>query len=266
MGLAVVEGALASGAWAGPIIVAEPDRAKRARFEGMGEPVRVVPTAGECVRAVQQQERTAGAGVLLLAVKPQALAGVGVEVAPRLQGSRLVISMLAGAASAHVREGLGGAVRVVRVMPNTPARVRRGVTAVSPGAGASAADAGVAERLFGALGEIVRVEESQMDAFTAVAGSGPAYVFLLAEAMVRGAVRAGFDEATAARIVRGTVAGAGALLAASPESPAALRGAVTSKGGTTEAALGVLEGRGFAEAVEEAVVAARDRGRALGGG
>ncbi|HNB59935.1 MAG TPA: pyrroline-5-carboxylate reductase dimerization domain-containing protein, partial [Phycisphaerales bacterium] len=124
--------------------------------------------------------------------------------------------------------------------------------------------------LFGAVGQTVAVEESLMDAFTALAGSGPAYVFLLVEAMVEAGVRAGFARADSERIVRQTLIGAGALLEAEGAAggkgrdAAALRESVTSKGGTTEAALRVLEARGVAGAVVDAVLAARDRGRELG--
>jgi len=120
------------------------------------------------------------------------------------------------------------------------------------------------ERLFGGVGRTVRVREDQLDAVTAVSGSGPAYLFLLAEAEVAAAEALGFDARTARALVTGTIEGAAAMLAASAESPAALRAQVTSKGGTTEAALAVFERDGFMPMVQRALEAARDRGAALG--
>ncbi|MCL4741796.1 MAG: pyrroline-5-carboxylate reductase [Phycisphaerales bacterium] len=267
MARAIVAGALEAGVLeAGRVCAADPDAGARAWFESRG-----CAGAGEgagAVRWLERVEPAPGEGVLVLAVKPQVLASAAASIAPALAGgSRLVVSVLAGTAGARVREALGGGgVRVVRAMPNTPARVRKGITAIAPDASATDGDASLAERLFRAVGEVVRIDERHMDAFTAVAGSGPAYVFLLAEAMVEGAVEAGLDRSTALRAVRATVAGAGALLGSGDDEPAALRAAVTSKGGTTAAALGVLDSAGVGDAVVRAVVAARDRGRELAGG
>ena len=166
-----------------------------------------------------------------------------------------------------VRSALGGRARVIRVMPNTPAQLRRGVSAIAIGEGASEDDAQFAVALFESVGEVVRVDESMIDAFTALAGSGPAYVFYLAEAMMRAGVEIGFDEATADRIVRGTIAGSAALLSDSTDrKPIDLRAAVTSKGGTTFAATQSLDASGAMDAIVRAIIAARDRGRELGSG
>ncbi|MEZ6234470.1 MAG: pyrroline-5-carboxylate reductase [Phycisphaerales bacterium] len=210
---------------------------------------------------------------MLIAVKPQMFEAVGAELAPVLsstgqseRGEPLVVSIMAGTRAAAIRERLGGAVRVVRAMPNTPARIGQGVTGIAAGPGATEADLAVAERLFRACGPVVvRIDEGLMDAFTAVAGSGPAYLFYLAEAMERAAVAVGFDGATARGMVGQTIRGAAALLEQGAD-PAALRAAVTSKGGTTAAATGSLDRDGVAEAVGRAIAAGRDRGRELAGG
>src|SRR5690606_13250813 len=153
---------------------------------------------------------------------------------------------------------------VVRAMPNLPARIRQGATAICLGDGAAPGDDDFALALFRGIGPLVlRIDESLMDAFTAVAGSGPAYLFYLAEAMTRAATELGFDAPAAREIVKATLAGSASLLAQSSESPADLRAAVTSKGGTTEAATTVLDNAGVMNAIVRAITAARDRGREL---
>lgn len=267
MARAIVAGALEAGVLEpNGVCGADPDEGARAWFESRGCAAEADGAAA--LRWIERTEPAPGAGVLVLAVKPQMLGTAARSIAPVLAGRpRLVVSILAGTTAARVREALGGGgVRVVRAMPNTPARVRKGITAIAPDASATDDDAAIAERLFAAVGRVVCIDESLMDAFTAVAGSGPAYVFLLAEAMVEGGVVAGLDRETALRAVRATVAGAGALLESGDDEPAALRAAVTSKGGTTAAALGVLESARVSGAVTRAVVAARDRGRELAGG
>ncbi len=207
-----------------------------------------------------------GAG-LVIATKPQVLADVAACWAPIL-GRRepmLVVSILAGITSSRIADSLGPKARVVRVMPNTPIQLGLGMSALSGGPGSGAADLDRVERLFASCGETVRIDEGLMDAFTGVAGSGPAYVFYLAEAMAEAAIRLGFTPGQSSAIVRQTVAGAGELLRGSPESPRALRAAVTSEGGTTAAATGVLDSSGVQDAVVRAVHAARDRGAELSG-
>lgn len=261
---AILRGAAAAGVVdVGRVVVAEPDEAKRAGLAKLG--VAVCPGAAEALRWVREREEAGGAGQVMLAVKPQSLGAVGAELGPVFGAARrVVVSILAGTPSDRVRGVLGEAAAVVRVMPNTPAQVGKGVSGVSLGAGAVEGDEAFAVALFGGVGDVVRIDEGLMDAFTAVAGSGPAYVFYLAEAMVRGAEAVGFDREIALRVVKGTVAGAGALLDASGEEPGALRAAVTSKGGTTAAALGVFETAGVGESIVRAIAAARDRGRELG--
>ena len=178
----------------------------------------------------------------------------------------LVISIAAGIRTATIEAAVPAGVDVVRAMPNTPARVDRGVTGISPGAGCSAEGLALAERLMSSVGLVVEVPEGLQDAVTAVSGSGPAYVFLLAEAMTAAAVDLGIDEETAARMVAHTILGAATLLDASGESAEVLRRNVTSPGGTTAAAIGTMEQLGVRQAVVAAITAARDRSRELSGG
>ncbi len=259
MASAILAGAFRSGVLEpAEVVVAEPDDARRAKAQSQG--CAVATGAAGAIGAL------APGGSIMLAVKPQALAAVARELHDAGAGAfdGVAISILAGASSARVREALGGGARVVRVMPNTPARVGMGISAVALGAGARTGDDELAMRLFSAVGEVVRIDEALMDAFTALAGSGPAYIFYLAEALARAGEAVGFDGATADRVARAVIRGSAELLAqARDESAGALRTAVTSKGGTTEAALRVLDERNVADAIVRAVAAARDRGAEL---
>ncbi|TVQ62369.1 MAG: pyrroline-5-carboxylate reductase [Phycisphaerales bacterium] len=243
----------------GLVTAADPNPPQRAVFEAVG--ARTAETAAVAVASCPPD------AAVLLAVKPQMLAGVAEELPAGAMDGRLVISILAGTTGEGVQRAFGGGCRVVRVMPNTPARVGRGMSAVCAGPGATEEDLAFVERLFGAVGEVVRLEEELMDAFTGVAGSGPAYVFYLVEAMTAGAIATGIEPADAARIARATVIGAARLLEASPdESAEALRASVTSKNGTTFAATESLDRDGVRDAFVRAILAARDRGRELGQG
>lgn len=207
------------------------------------------------------------ADTLVLAVKPQQLAAVCAELAGALARDPLVISIAAGIPTARIEQWLGGAARVVRAMPNTPALIGAGVTAIAPGRHATDADLDRAQHLLGAAGTVVRVPESAMDAVTAVSGSGPAYVFYLAEAMREAAARLGLAPEVADALVRRTILGAGRLLEAEAATPPEeLRRRVTSKGGTTEAAIGALEERRVREAFVAAIAAAAARAKELSGG
>lgn len=260
MGGAILQGVVRSGLLPPTrAAVVEPDDARRGAFGQQGHPT--APSLEVLPVGLSRE------AVLLLAVKPQTLPAVQRGCAPLAQG-RLVVSILAGATTQLLERALrdGDALpRVVRAMPNTPALVGKGVTALTPGASAMPEDIKRARRLFEPLGAVIQLDEALMDAFTAVAGSGPAYLFRFVEALAQGAERAGFDVNTAADLARATTVGAAALLEAEPDaSPAALRRRVTSKGGTTEAALETLERGGFEELLAQAVVAARDRGGELG--
>jgi pyrroline-5-carboxylate reductase len=205
--------------------------------------------------------------IVLIAVKPQMMA----EALPRLKaignGKTLFLSIAAGTPISHYEQVLGAQTPIIRAMPNTPAAVARGITALTGNARATDADMALAEVLLSAVGETVRLDgEHQMDAVTAVSGSGPAYVFHLIETLAAAGVAEGLPADLAMRLAKATVAGAGHLAMLSTEDPAQLRVNVTSPGGTTAAALKVLmdPDTGFPALMTRAVKAAADRGRELG--
>ncbi|GGE19105.1 pyrroline-5-carboxylate reductase [Aureimonas endophytica] len=202
--------------------------------------------------------------VVLLAVKPQMMAEVLPGLRPVLKPGSLVISVAAGTTTATIAEGLGAAA-IVRAMPNTPALIGRGITGcfAAPGVGEEARRA--AEALLSASGPVVWVAtEAEIDLVTAVSGSGPAYVFLLAEALAAAGAEAGLDPDLAMTLARHTVAGAGELMLRSDEAPAQLRRNVTSPNGTTQAALDVLMAEdGLAPLLRRAVASAARRAAEL---
>jgi len=221
------------------------------------------------VRAVEAMDDvTLGCDVLVLAVKPQQMKAALMPIAGRL-GGQLVISIAAGLRLADLGRWLGNAgapyTRLVRCMPNTPALIGAGVTGLFADPSVDAAGRDAAQSILAAVGSTVWAEtEAQMDAVTAISGSGPAYVFHFIEAMEAAGRALGFDEAGARRLAIDTVLGAAKLAAGSEDSPAVLRQKVTSKGGTTEAALGSLAASGWHDALVAAVKAAEMRGRELG--
>lgn len=228
------------------------------------ERVRVLAATTGVATAPDIAALAAAADVLVLAVKPQGLRPVLEALAPHLNTERhCVVSIVAGVPIAAVSAPLPPGARIVRVMPNTPALVGVGMSGVSPGPTATAQDTTNVEQLFGTLGAVVRVEERYMDALTAVSGSGPAYVFYLAECLAGAASEAGLPEDIIEMLVTETVLGAATLLAQSDDAAATLRARVTSPGGTTEAALGVLEAHGMRAAWAAAVAAAAQRGAEL---
>jgi pyrroline-5-carboxylate reductase len=179
-------------------------------------------------------------------------------------GARRLLSVAAGITTQAIEAAIGRELPVVRAMPNTPALVGAGAAAISAGAFAGDEDLAWAEAILGAVGVVERVPEKLQDAVTGVSGSGPAYVFLVAEALAEGGVLAGLPRATAETLAFQTLLGAAKLLVESGDSPAALRAAVTSPGGTTAAGLRVLEAHGVRSAFLEAVMAATERSRELG--
>jgi pyrroline-5-carboxylate reductase len=203
---------------------------------------------------------------VVFAVKPQN-AGTTLPHYAGHAGHSVFLSIMAGRTIGGIRALLGERAAVVRAMPNTPAAVRQGVTVACPGQGVDAAQRSLCEELLRAIGKVAWVgDESLLDAVTAVSGSGPAYVFLLAELMEAAAREQGIPPALARLLARQTVAGSGALMAASDEDAAALRQAVTSPGGTTERALGVLMAAdAWPAAVRRAIEAATKRSRELAG-
>ena len=205
--------------------------------------------------------------IVLVAVKPQMMAEALPGLAGLGGGATLFLSVAAGTTIAQYESVLGPATPIVRAMPNTPAAIGRGITAICGNARAGEAHLRLAEALLSAVGEVVRLEgEHQMDAVTAVSGSGPAYVFHLIEALAAAGAAEGLPADLAMRLAKATVAGAGALAEQAEDSPAQLRVNVTSPGGTTAAALKVLmDGdRGFPALLRAAVHAAAERGRELG--
>jgi len=244
--------------------------AMRAGWLEAGRPVAVVepgPHApADAVRSPDSLPVDLHPAAIVLAVKPQDAAGV-LPAYARFAGSAVFLSIMAGRTIAGMRALLGEGAAVVRAMPNTPAAVRQGITVACPGPGVTAAQRDLCTALLGAIGEVAWVEdEALMDAVTAVSGSGPAYVFLLAEAMEAAGIAAGLPPALACRLARRTVAGSGALLAASAEDAAQLRRNVTSPGGTTAAALAVLMAEdGVPALMRRAVAEAARRSRELAG-
>ena len=206
----------------------------------------------------------AGADAVVLAVKPQVLGQVCGELLPCLDGE-LIVSIAAGVRINTLARWLGGHRRIVRTMPNTPALIGQGVTGLYAPAALAATDLATATELMQSTGVVISVKtEDMIDAVTAVSGSGPAYVFHWIEAMLAAAEDAGFNALDARTLVFGTLNGATALAAAADVSPGVLRERVTSKGGTTAAALAVLNERDVAGAMLDAVRAAKNRGAELG--
>ncbi|MFT6673588.1 MAG: pyrroline-5-carboxylate reductase [Afipia broomeae] len=203
------------------------------------------------------------ADVLVLAVKPQMFREAGPQLKPLVGSSTLVVSIMAGTTIAALTEVCGG--KVIRAMPNTPAAIGRGITVAVPADGVTRDQRAVADALLRATGGVEWVDdEVLMDAVTAVSGSGPAYVFLLAEELARAGVAAGLPEALATTLARATVSGSGELLRLSDLDSATLRKNVTSPGGTTAAALEVLMGaNGFQPLLTKAIAAATKRSKEL---
>jgi len=203
---------------------------------------------------------------VVLAVKPQS-AAEALPAYSRFAGSAVFLSIMAGRTIGGIQALLDGSAAIVRAMPNTPAAVRQGVTVATPSASVTPGQRALCGDLLRAIGLVEWVaEEALLDPVTAVSGSGPAYVFLLAELMERAAIEQGIAPELARVLARQTVAGSGALLAASPESAAELRKAVTSPAGTTEAALQVLMAPdALPKAFSEAIAAATRRSRELAG-
>ena len=203
---------------------------------------------------------------IVLAVKPQNAAET-LPLYARFAGDAVMLSIMAGRTLAGMRSLLGEGAAIVRAMPNTPAAVRQGVTVACPGPGVTAAQRSLCDSLLAAIGSVAWVEdEGLIDPVTAVSGSGPAYVFLLAELMEQAGLEQGLPPALARQLARETVSGSGALLAASSEDAAQLRKNVTSPGGTTAAALAVLmEPGAMPAALSRAIAAATKRSKELAG-
>ncbi|QCP50965.1 pyrroline-5-carboxylate reductase [Trinickia violacea] len=206
----------------------------------------------------------AGYDAIVLAVKPQVLKSVSETLAPHLS-TQLVISIAAGIRAADLSRWLGGYTRIVRTMPNTPALVGMGVTGLAALAEVDAAGRSLASHVLGAVGETVWFDdESKIDAVTAISGSGPAYVFYFIEALQEAARQLGMDEAQGRALAVATFTGAAQLAAQSGEPASVLRERVTSKGGTTAAALASFDAQGVKDAIVRGVLAADARAKEMG--
>ena len=251
MGSAMLEGWLGRGVPASSVSVIEPNPSDWLRGTGVGLPGNM----------------PSDPAVLIVAVKPQMMGEALGQVAALGGGETLVVSIAAGTPISAFEAVFGAGTPIVRAMPNTPAAIGRGITAITGNAATGPEHLAAAETLLRAVGQVVRVErEDLMDVVTAVSGSGPAYVFHLIETLAAAGVAQGLPPDLSLQLARATVAGAGALAEGSEDGPGTLRENVTSPGGTTAAALGVLmdETRGFPALLNEAVDAATKRGRELG--
>lgn len=218
------------------------------------------------IEGVSSVAAAKSADVVVIAVKPPDVGGAAAEIAGALRPETLVVSVAAGISTASIEAHLPAGSRVVRVMPNTPMLVGEGMAVVSGGSHATADDLDRAEELLASVGKVVRLPETQLDAVTALSGSGPAYVFLLAEALIDAGVLIGLTRPVATELTVQTVLGSALMLRDSGDSAAQLREGVTSPGGTTAAALRRLEDHRFRAAFSDALEAARDRSRELAGG
>ena len=251
MGEALI-GGLLGAEWTTPdgIVVVEPVEARRDELA----------RAHEGIGVVEDVSGAPPVADVLIAVKPNHCEAVcrGLDRVDR------ALSIAAGVTTASLDEWLPDGARAVRAMPNTPSLVGHGMAAICGGTAAGPTDLSWASEILSAVGEVVVLHEEHMDAVTGVSGSGPAYLFLMAEAMVDAAVAVGLDPGTADTLVRQTLLGASKLLAESGEPPAQLRENVTSPGGTTAAGLGVFAERGYRSIVADVVAAATERSLELG--
>jgi len=227
------------------------------RLTQLEQELHMVTTAGN-------RELVRSSGVIVLAVKPQMVASVLKEIRADWQEHHLLISILAGVSTEVLEANLPNFARVVRAMPNTPAVVLEGATAVARGTRATASDIELARTLFGCVGTTTEVPESMMDVVTGLSGSGPAFVLLAIEAMADGAVRMGMPRAMALEFAAQTVAGTARMVIQTGEHPAILKDRVTSPAGTTIAGLMELEAAGVRHAFAKAVAGAAERAAELG--
>ncbi|MHB1513770.1 MAG: pyrroline-5-carboxylate reductase [Acidiferrobacter sp.] len=254
MGLALASGLRAKVA-PGRLAVSDPHSDKRQTIQEMGLTVHA-----------DNDALVADADLLVLAVKPQGLRALCLAIAPAVQRRQpLIISVAAGVRTADIDRWLGGGVAAVRAMPNTPALINAGVSVLWANDRVTKAQRDAATAVLAAVSEVFWVaDEELMDAATAVSGSGPAYLFLLIEALTAAGVRAGLPHELCAALAAGTAAGAARMVQGAPGDAALLRARVTSPGGTTEQAIKRLLDDGFMEMFARAIQAACDRSRALG--
>jgi pyrroline-5-carboxylate reductase len=257
MGGALLEGWLARGVKPGQVVVQDPAPAEAV--------LALVKQHGIAHHSQAPGTLASAPAIILVAVKPQVMDAVFPPLAKIAGPSTLVLSIAAGRTIASFEKHLAPGAAVVRAMPNTPASVGRGITVCVATAAVTADQRRLCEELMSAVGDVAWVEdEGLMDAVTAVSGSGPAYVFLLAESLEKAAIAEGLEPALARRLAVATVSGAGELLHRSQADPSLLRENVTSPGGTTAAALSILMGAGgLEELLKKAVAAGAGRSREL---
>ena len=249
-------GGIAAGRPDVRIVATDPDEGARERF---------AKEAGGTIASLD--EVIAAADVLVLAVKPQVLGAVLDKLAGKARAEQVVVSIAAGFTLKSLARKLGATSRLVRAMPNTPALVGEGITVLVGGGAATADDLETVRGLFTSVGDAaVIADEAQLDAVTAVSGSGPGFVFAFAEAWLKAAESAGLAPELAERLVKQTLFGAATLWRTSGDPPDKLRAMVTSPGGTTLAGLEALEARGFARAIASAIEAAARRSKELSAG
>jgi pyrroline-5-carboxylate reductase len=218
------------------------------------------------VAVVSNREAAAKADTVALVVKPQDMADVLEEIGPDLRPGQLLVSLAAGITTAFIESRVPAGVAVVRVMPNTPALVDEGMAAISPGSHCDESHLTEAESLMASTGKVLRIPEKQMDAVTAISGSGPAYIFFVVESMIEAGVHLGLPRSTATELVVQTLVGSAAMLRETGSHPVVLREQVTSPGGTTASALRELEVHRVRAAFLAAMEAARNRSRELAEG
>ena len=217
-----------------------------------------------CIAAADNREAARSARYLFLGVKPHLIRGLLEEIGPVLTAGQAVVSMAAGLTTGTLEQCVPEGVAVLRIMPNTPSSIGKGMTALCAGRGATEEDLAAVETILSASGRVERLEERLMDAFSAVAGCGPAFVYPFIEAMADGGVLAGLPRKQAVEFAAQTLAGAAALVLESGEHPGALKDAVCSPGGSTIEGVAALERGGFRAAVLDAVEAAWKKNAALG--
>ena len=223
--------------------------------------------AGEVPGAVVEADiasQVAQTDVIFLAVKPQQIGPALASLRDAIRPQSLVVSIAAGITIERIADALPAGQRIVRVMPNTPCLIGRGVSGYSLGEHATAADGKLVATLLSAVGAAFEVPEGSLDAVTGLSGSGPAFVYSMIEALAEGGIAAGLPAELASELAMRTAAGAAEMVLQTGETPAVLRDRVTSPGGTTVAGLGVLTERGFKDAIVEAVQAAARRSAELG--
>lgn len=255
MSEALIKGLISGGVEPGSITVSEPLSARRIYLSDLYR----VNAVADNITA------TESADLVILAVKPQVAPAVFTDLGPRLKATTLIISVMAGIPAQSIERPFVDEVRVVRVMPNTPALALAGATAIAAGTSATESDLALAEEIFSLVGTTWIVDEKQLDAVTGLSGSGPAYVLSFIEAMADAGVKNGLSRDIATGLATQTVLGTAQLLLHTGEHPAVLRDKVTSPGGTTIAGLFALASRGFSGTVMAGVDAAVQRSRELGG-